>query len=410
MTSYQKVPILNGILIAGILLFPFEVKFSLLLLIVYLAGSSSLNKPYLLSDKRSLYLLILPVILYLTYVLSLSYTDNISHGIKDLETKAALIIIPLFILFYQRKPEERAKFSFWFIISMLVASVYLILQACYEWYSTKDSEAFFYDRFSDLMHPTYFTMYLTFAGLLLIERKVTRIDDVRKSGFFFFLLLFLLTVSMFLASSRAGLTIGWILIFAQLVVYTYRKQASYLYPLGFALFMIFSVLVLSPPDSRFNVLISEVTSSGSTTPGRDTSKVDVTPVSHRLTLYKSAFNIATDHPFGVGVGDVQDELVKVYNEIGYTKAAEVRYNPHNQYLQSAVAVGWMGALLLVAFLAGLFFFGLKNRDMPLAGLAALIGFNALFESVFEVQRGVIFFSVSLLFMLINHSSYFKIKN
>lgn len=401
MTLYQNTSKLYLILITGILLFPFEIKFSVFCLFIYLVGSSSLNKPEMVSDKMSRYLLSLPVLFYLLYAFSLFYTENIAHGVRDLETKATLIIIPLAIIFYQRKQHDREEFSFWFVVAFLVASVYLLIQAFFEWHASNDSQSFFYDRFSDLMHPTYFTMCLTLSVILLNECKAKGCQNVMTGNVLYYAVLFVFIVSMFLTSSRAGLTIGWLLIFTQFIFYLFKRRITFL-PLSlFIAFIIFSVSFLSPSDSRFKILISEVTSSGSNDSGADTAKVDVAPVTHRLTLYKSALSVAADHPFGVGVGDVQDELVNVYHKIGYTKAAEVRYNPHNQFLQTAVAIGWPGLIVLLTFLAGLFLHGLRMEDIPLSGLAALTGLNALFESVFEVQRGVLFFAFSLLFLLVN---------
>ena len=401
MIQNQKISYNFWLLIGSLFLYPFQIKISLLLLIIYLLITIRFNKPVLIVNRDTLFLVIMPLLLYLLYVLSLIYTDNTRHGLRDLETKAALIIIPLIILFYQRSLRERHLFSFWYIWSFVLACCYLLVDSFSDWILAGDIQSFYYDQFSDLMHPTYFTMCLTLAVMFVNELVMEKRTFIGSNRLISSALLFLLTVSMFLTSSRAGLSIGWLLILFQLFVYLYYRRMSFFMPAYFVGCMLFSVIVLSNSDSRFNILISEVTSGESGVIKADSSKVDVSPVSHRLTLYKSAFRVMASNPLGVGVGDVQDELVKVYREIGYQKAAEVRYNPHNQFLQTAVAIGWAGMVILIFFFLGLFIYALRQHDIPLAGLSSLIGLNALFESVFEVQRGVLLFAICLLFLVVN---------
>ncbi len=42
---------------------------------------------------------------------------------------------------------------------------------------------------------------------------------------------------------------------------------------------------------------------------------------------------------GVGTGDINDEMVSSYEEQGLNELAAKNLNPHNEYLQIAVALG-----------------------------------------------------------------------
>jgi O-antigen ligase len=405
MNLNQQPILINGFLIVGLLLFPFQIKLSLLLLIVYLLASTKLNKPQLLSGRSAAFLMLLPISLYLLYTFSMVYTENISHGLKDLETKATILVIPLAILFFQRKNGEREVFSFWFIMAHAVTSVYLIVQSFLKWMQSGDYSSFFYDQFSVLMHPTYFTMCLSLAVMLLTETILNNNSPFSRYRLLTVTVLILLVISMYLTSSRAGLAIGWFIVAMHLLICFFQKRISLLYPSIFVIAAVLSVIFLSPADSRFKILLNEVNKAEVQTIGADSSRVDVSPVSHRLSLYRSAIQVAVEHPTGVGAGDVQDELVKVYREIGYQKAVDVRYNPHNQYLQTAVAIGWTGMLILMLFLFLLGVYALKNRDYVLASLPAIVGLNALFESVLEVQRGVLFLTITLLFLFVSYNKH-----
>ena len=84
-------------------------------------------------------------------------------------------------------------------------------------------------------------------------------------------------------------------------------------------------------------------------------------------------------------------------------AIDKEINAHNMFFDTMISVGIIGVLLLLAYfiIPLVLWIRLKKFDMLYFSFLLMIGFNALFESIFEVQLGIIFFCFfnSLLFTL-----------
>ena len=125
----------------------------------------------------------------------------------------------------------------------------------------------------------------------------------------------------------------------------------------------------------------------------------------RILVWKAAMEVIKDDPIiGVGTGDVKKELRKVYKEKNIESAYEDHLNAHNQYIQTTVALGIIGLLVLLSFFFLPIIYAYKNNNPLYIIFLALVGFHFLFESMLERQAGVVFYAFfnSLLF-------YFTIK-
>ena len=98
------------------------------------------------------------------------------------------------------------------------------------------------------------------------------------------------------------------------------------------------------------------------------------------------------HPLGVGTGDINIVLEDHFRESGLKELAEKELNPHNQYLQSAMAIGIPAMLWLVFSLVYPFGKIVKTRDWLYAFFLISIALNLMVESVLEKQTGIIFYA------------------
>jgi O-antigen ligase len=96
---------------------------------------------------------------------------------------------------------------------------------------------------------------------------------------------------------------------------------------------------------------------------------------------------------GVGVGDKIDVYMEQYRKDNNLVSLEREYNSHNQYIDTLVVTGIAGLALLLSFFVVPAVLAFKNRrfDVVFALFLFMIFFNALFESVFERQAGIMFF-------------------
>jgi O-antigen ligase len=83
--------------------------------------------------------------------------------------------------------------------------------------------------------------------------------------------------------------------------------------------------------------------------------------------------------------------MECYREKGAEAAIAHRLNSHSQVLQSGVALGWPGMLLVAALMLVPLIVGMRRKDPFLAIFALLFILNGATESVLEVQAGVVFF-------------------
>ena len=93
---------------------------------------------------------------------------------------------------------------------------------------------------------------------------------------------------------------------------------------------------------------------------------------------------------GVDAEVISENLVE-YQFIRYAIDNEI--NAHNMFFEAMISVGVIGVLLLLAYFVIPFVLWIKTKkfDMLYCSFLLMIGFNALFESIFEVQLGIIFF-------------------
>jgi O-antigen ligase len=96
--------------------------------------------------------------------------------------------------------------------------------------------------------------------------------------------------------------------------------------------------------------------------------------------------------FGVGTGDANDILLQSYKSKDYAGILENRLNAHNQYLQTYIAVGIPGFLVLILMLFIPLIQSFRTGNILFLLLLVLVSFNLLFESMFERQAGVVFYA------------------
>jgi O-antigen ligase len=96
--------------------------------------------------------------------------------------------------------------------------------------------------------------------------------------------------------------------------------------------------------------------------------------------------------FGVGNGDIKDELEKKYEEYQIADQLKKNYNPHNQFLATFVSVGFVGFILLVLVFLLPVIKAFREKNYLLLSFMAIVFVHALTESIFARLQGIIFFS------------------
>jgi len=256
------------------------------------------------------------------------------------------------------------------------------------------AQEFFSARFSYLIHPSYFAMYLCFslAAWLLTPMHTWMPATANRT------LLIMISLGVVLSGSKLGWILLALLLPAVLVLRWRDVQLRRtLVVLGTITGAGLALLVIASPYARDRVQEAwHAAFAGTVEDDAQTSSAV-----RRLT-WSAAQELFAEAPLtGTGTGDIKNELLRIYGERGQTWAQEHRLNAHSQFLQSAACLGLLGILCLALALV-MPLFGHWKRDALVWVFLVACALNWSVESMLEVQAGVVW-TVVMAFLLFRTS-------
>ncbi|MDX2248073.1 MAG: O-antigen ligase family protein [Bacteroidia bacterium] len=333
---------------------------------------------------------------YAIHLFGLLYTVNLEPASKSLIVKLPLLFFPLVTV--TAKKLTRSEFNLIiraFVSASLFAGAICVGLALYENYHTgkviPDPYYFTYFQFSGyiFLHPTYFSLFLNLAilalGWLWYDRrrygeKVYPIRNILQMVVLFSLVLML--------SARMQILI-LLALFGMILLYIFYQRGKLMAGLGLtvATGVIAFLLIFSNPANQAR--FKDIFSSGESYTG----KIEHSGKAVRVYIWDKAFGLIVNHPWlGVGTGDSLDELAESYRDGGFAYGYKTRLNAHNQYLETAVALGLVGMIYLIAcfvFSAG---FAIRRKNYLYLGFVILFALSCLTESLLSRQLGVNFYA------------------
>jgi O-antigen ligase len=322
---------------------------------------------------------------YLFNVVGLIGTENIDKGLNHLEIKLSFLLLPWLIFANTDLTTKwRTLIKQTFVVSCFAFCMYLVSRASFVFVNTSQNE-FTYELFSHGFHPSYLALYLLLASrICYAEIQHSPSNQVFKN-------LFLITVfvcCIVLLSSKINLLIlGVSLLYFFISAIIRAKSRTNLLLIASAFVGIIVLTVFYNPGIRERAERSiQVFSHAQTI-----EKSDIESNAARILIWQSAWTLLKENPMGLGVGDVNIELEKQYKKDGFTGIESKKLNAHNQFLQTGVALGFPGLILLL-FVFILPFITLKKQQNGILFYFLIVCFaNALVEGILETQKGVVFF-------------------
>lgn len=331
--------------------------------------------------------------IYMLYLIGLSYSGNFGTGLFNLEVKLSLFIFP--VMFASIREEVLSLKISRRILTSFVLGVFASMLLCYsvafiDYVQNGNVEVFYYSNLSVLIHPSYLAMYVCFAIAVLLYYNLKTYIRGRLSVILSMVLVLLFQLFVVMLSSKAGI-LGLVIVIALFTAFTIFSEKRLLTGIfsGIVLSISFLVLFFLFPASsaRFEQTreVLEQAEVGAAEVANSTGE--------RIMIWYYTFEITNEHfLFGVGTGDVIDHLLSKYSEKGMRNAYNLQLNAHNQYLQTFLALGIIGliVLLLTLLLPGIF--SVERKHYLYLIFLVLISFNFLFESMLETQAGVVFYA------------------
>lgn len=389
---------------------------------------------------------------WLMYLIGMLYTDNQSVGWAQVSKKLGFLIFPMIFLFsdmsYMTKKRLKAIGNA-LILGCILFFMMNLAYAAYDVVFNDEGVGRFFDQ--ELMkwyyvHHSYLSMYAS-LGLMFCFMDIFG-DCKRKVKIINIIAYLILVVFIILVRSRAGLiwlVLTFVLQWIWLTFIMKKKKIGLIMGCVFVLGVAGACVAFPQSVVRITETIKNITSEHSS--------------DHRLVQFKGYKAVLQENwLFGVGTGDRSDatmasyynyknmivekitpemaviideviddywyepdetmrkdmmeeavkhgvdpeiisEYLVEYQFIRYAIDNEI--NAHNMFFETIISVGIIGLLLLLAYflIPLVLWIRMKRFDMLYFSFLLMIGFNALFESIFEVQLGIIFFCFfnSLLF-------------
>lgn len=324
-------------------------------------------------------------------ILGVLWSDNTKMALFDLEVKMSLILFPLLMSFIQYTEKEKKKGYLSFIAGVISSFVYLLVMSCVAYFETRNLDTFFYANFSTIIHPSYLSMYVILAIILLLYAHQIK---TTFSGSLMLLILVTLSIFNLLLFSKIGL-IAWLIVIFYAIFKRFKKSTSFLL---LALLVLISSLVYSN-SKLVHDRVDELVLGLTTEYGGDNQGSS----SVRIKIWESAVELIIEKPmFGYGTGDVKDNLMKKYEEHAVKSAFDKKLNAHNQFLQMGIALGLIGMLYFIYIFSQNIYFNFHHQNWTAFWFIIVLIIYAIPESILENQAGSIFFG--LFFALLNQQS------
>lgn len=385
--------------------------YSLLLLILFLPLSKKITPPliliwtvcYLLSgdikNKISSILKstigVLMIIFYLLHLAGMIYTSNMQTGWFDLEVKFSILLLPLLVFGMQ---ELISKYLDKALLCFVIGN-FVVLLICFSYASYRVIfEQYFrfaiYTEFSLFLHPSYAAMYALFSICVIVYFFLSKKLDIScgrissrilKLSAWFMLLFFLSGIYFY--SSRAGL-IALAVIAVVTVIFVSRSLNSKRVKILLPLVCVVIIAGIFKYNSRFQELISFFQSKESISyQTKSNAEIRYIMIAETFGLIKENILI------GVGTGDTKSVLMDRYKKKHFDAGVEENLNVHNQFLESQLGLGIFGGLLLLIIVSVPLVSGIRNKNFLHIAFALIIIVNFMFESMLNVQAGVVFCSL-----------------
>ncbi|WP_107039804.1 O-antigen ligase family protein [Brumimicrobium mesophilum] len=332
---------------------------------------------------------------YLLHLVGLIHSENMKFANMDLGMKASLGVLPLFFMLYSVKVNWKL-FVKVFIIGAFISILYnvylsseVFLRHLHVYYISGE-------HLSHLMHRGYWAVYLILAYFFLLKLMI---ESENKKSFFLNLTGALIMIAfVFLSGSKVGfILLFFVSIWA--VISLFKKfNNKWILPVSIAVLAvgIASVFYLAPSiTGRLNLAINSMNASIDSF-----DKEHPESTASRIMVWDSSLELIKENFWwGVGTGDIKDELIQRNFDKGYTGVAKQKLNSHNQFFNSHIALGIFGSLfLLLSIVTSYLKRKPDNYRAWRIGIISILCVALLPESMLETQAGIIPYAFFISFL------------
>jgi O-antigen ligase len=379
-----------GFFAFGFVLLPkFAPLFFILLITVVLLGIIKKEVSFQLNIISSLFLLF-----YFCYFIGIIFTNDINAGVFELEKKLSFLIFPLLLSLKFQKSWSINQAYIGFILGTFLISLYGITMALQAWFEAGGGNWGYYSSaISPIHHPSYL------AAFLIISIVIAFIGWKKKLSYFS--LKWIIPYAIFgilfhgFLMSLSGILFLLITIFFSLIIWIRNRYGKAFLFLSILIVTLMGFIALNTipkiQEDWYDASSSAKEYIRNPKNFVENREKTLTSSSIRIILWTAAFQIFYKHPFGIGTGNMDEFMEKELIILKQKELTKQNFNPHNQFLQTAVEIGFFGLLVLFALVFFGLYYGFKYRNWLLIIITGNLFFNCLFESMLQRQSGIIFY-------------------
>ena len=327
-----------------------------------------------------------PFLLYFfIHVLGLIYSADIIAGLEDLQSKSALLLVPLILGCLTLSSKQVKTILAFFAYGTLLANACYLLFAGYQYFILgAPSDTFFYTAITEpfKQHPAYIASYNIFVLIYFLDKVIKEKKPFSKMLPWILAITFLWSMILLYSGRMQLITLLVIsVIFLLWKSANGKRKLMYIFSIPVLLFVTYSATnSLTFTKERIDRIQENMEKKRST--------------NIRIDLWESTLDfIKSNAIIGVGIGDVDEALVQEYIKTGKKKLTKSRLNLHNQYLQSIAALGIFGLAAYVLLLLIPTFRGFQAGEFIVIALYLIFIFGTLTECMMETQRGSVWLAV-----------------
>lgn len=331
-----------------------------------------------ITKEKAPYIFLLLFVLW--NIITLIYTEDLYHGIKQVEKKIPLLVISILGLFGSGLTVNLRKILSYCFYGLLSVIIVCIIYSSYMLFTDYYLAVALVKGFTsiNLLNIFEHRLYIGMSILMIIPFLIEEIVLEKKIPLRISKIIILLLSFYMVYSSGSRILMVSMIAIGLILLYKYLKPKinNRIFFTVFFVSIVAGLIILSfhPRTKLTWELISK---------NKSLTKLD-----NRFVTWDNALEIISDHPiFGTGLGDSKNEMFKAYKRNGNTFELQNKLNVHNQYLQIILESGFIGFFLFLFFVYS-FYQGAKEKRIYVQTVLIIFGFSFLIESVLSRNLGV----------------------
>lgn len=268
-----------------------------------------------------------------------------------------------------------------FVYTVLISCIICIIAT----YIRSKGYIFYYHSPTEILdlQLNYLAIFTCFALAIVYSELVN--TNVIKWEYYFFIPFFFFSLAVFY--NRTSIIVVFILTLFFMVAYL-KKKGNLKFLIGFIAFFLFSATwVVNRPivQSKFKEM-AHIDLNGPTNYGNG--------IYSRMLSWECSWQQIKNAVFiGSGTNNTSQLLTDCYEKKIGNEAVQVveAYNAHNQFLQTALDLGYVGLLVLLLIYARMLYVSIKKKDMLLLFFFIIMSLFGMTESFLIRQWGIVFF-------------------